>query len=85
MAKEAADNSAEIPQVASYQFVHEICLWPVDCSADGKVNRGVTGGRINRLKIIPTWSKELAADLVIQGKLRIEMQFALKADGAGGG
>ena len=82
MAEKTADYAAEIAQVAPNEFVHEIGFRSFDRPAHLKVDGGVTGRFLERLKILPDWGEELATHLVIQRQLRIETQFSAETDRA---
>ena len=51
MTKKAADDAAEVAQVAPDQLVHQVGRRPVDGAADIEIHGGVTGGILQRLEV----------------------------------
>ena len=85
MAKETADDAAEIAQIASDELFHQVRFGPVDSAADIEIDGGVTGRILQGLEVCANRRKELAANLIIQGQSGIELEFSAKTDRAGGG
>ena len=83
-AKEAADHAAEIAQVATNHFIHQVGFGPLDCSAHFEIDRRVPSRIVERLKIISNRREELTTNFFVERQLRVEVQFACEADRTGG-
>ena len=65
MTEEAADDAAQIAQIAPNEFVHQVGLGPVDRAADFEIDRGVARLILERVKILANRGEELSPHLVI--------------------
>ena len=85
MTKKAADDAAEVAQVAPDELFHQIRLRAVNSAADIEIHGGITWRILQRLEVCADRRKKLTADLIIQRQPGIELELPIKTNRAGGG